>query len=77
MDDGFGYIANFFEGSLRALQARNLIETAFRRLDANRFTAVAYRDGEALKRSRWAACSAWAIVRLRRQEPTTAASTKA
>jgi hypothetical protein len=47
MDD----VANFFEGSLQALQARNLgIEAAFRRLDANRFTAVAYRDGEALSR---------------------------
>ena len=51
LDEGFAYIANFFEGSLQELQARNPgIETAFRKLDANRFTAVAYGDGKALSR---------------------------
>jgi hypothetical protein len=51
LEHGFAYMANFFEGSLQELQARNSgIETAFRRVDADRFTAVAYRDGKALSR---------------------------
>jgi hypothetical protein len=45
--DGFEYIAKFFENSLAELVARNpgLAQT-FRRIDTNRFTAAAYRDGE-------------------------------
>lgn len=45
--DGFEYMAKFFENSLRELVERNPgIEQAFRRIDANRFTAAAYRDGK-------------------------------
>jgi hypothetical protein len=44
--DGFEYIAKFFENSLKELVARNAgVEQAFRRIDANRFSAAAYRDG--------------------------------
>jgi hypothetical protein len=51
----FGFIAEFFEGSLAALDDRNPdIETRFRRIDANRFTSVAYRDGR-----KEAACTIW------------------
>lgn len=60
MDDflikAFEFMAEFFEGSLAALGERNAdIETRYRRIDANRFTAAAYRHG--LKQ---AACTIWA-----------------
>jgi hypothetical protein len=45
--EGFEYIANFFENSLEELVNRNPgLERSFRRIDANRFTAAAYRNGE-------------------------------
>ena len=45
--DGFEYIARFFENSLKELVSRNPgVEQTFRRIDANRFSAAAYRDGE-------------------------------
>jgi hypothetical protein len=45
--EGFEYIANFFENSLEELVHRNPgLEQSFRRIDANRFTAAAYRNGE-------------------------------
>lgn len=45
--EGFEYIANFFENSLEELVRRNPgLEQSFRRIDANRFTAAAYRNGE-------------------------------
>ncbi|AUX69169.1 hypothetical protein CHX26_06335 [Porphyrobacter sp. HT-58-2] len=47
----FNYIARFFEASLVELQARNKgIEGAFRRIDANRFSAAIYLDGRAIAR---------------------------
>jgi hypothetical protein len=53
--DAFEYIANFFEGSLGELEERNPgIETDFRRIDANHFTAAAYRRGKELSR-----CKIW------------------
>lgn len=49
--DGFDFIARFFEGSARELQARNAgVECTFRRIDANRFTVTAYRNGKAAAR---------------------------
>ena len=49
--DGFDYMARFFEGSTAELQARNPgVECTFRRIDANRFTASAYQQGEAISR---------------------------
>ena len=49
--DAFEYMAKFFENSLEELARRNPeIEGTFRRLDANRFTAVAYREGQAVSR---------------------------
>jgi hypothetical protein len=43
----FEYMARFFENSLAELAARNPgIETDFKRLDATRFNAAAYRNGE-------------------------------
>ena len=45
--EGFEYIANFFENSLEELVHRNPdLEQSFRRIDANQFTAAAYRKGE-------------------------------
>lgn len=47
----FEYLADFFEGSLAELAARNEgIEVYFKRVDANRFTVVIYRDGKARAR---------------------------
>jgi hypothetical protein len=49
--DTFEYMAKYFENSLSELSARNPgIETSFRRIDANRFTATVYRDGQAAAR---------------------------
>ncbi|HEV2398772.1 MAG TPA: toll/interleukin-1 receptor domain-containing protein [Candidatus Sulfotelmatobacter sp.] len=45
--EGFEYIANFFENSLAELVRRNPdLQQSFRRIDRNRFTAAAYRNGE-------------------------------
>jgi hypothetical protein len=50
-DDAFHFMAKFFEGSLSELKERNPgIEAAFKRIDANRFTAVIYKDGKAASR---------------------------
>lgn len=59
MDDflikAFEFIAQFFEASLAALDERNSdIEARYRRIDANRFTATAYRHGK-----KEAACTIW------------------
>jgi hypothetical protein len=49
LQDAFEYTARFFENSLQELESRNPgIEQSFRRVDANRFTAAAYRDGKKL-----------------------------
>ncbi len=43
----FDFIAEFFQGSLNELEQRHQgIETTFRRIDADTFTAVVYRDGK-------------------------------
>lgn len=47
----FDYMATYFENSLSELAARNSeIEGNFARLDANRFSAVLYREGRARSR---------------------------
>src|ERR1700691_2451782 len=47
LHDGFECLAKFFENSLEELVRRNSgLHQAFRRIDANRFTAAAYRDGD-------------------------------
>jgi hypothetical protein len=44
--EAFEYVANFFEASLAELSRRNAeVEADFQRVDATRFTAVAYMDG--------------------------------
>lgn len=49
--NAFEFIARFFENSLEELSRRNPdVEGRFRRIDANRFTAVAYRGGRAAAR---------------------------
>lgn len=49
----FEYIANFFEGSLSELERRNSeIDTDFRRIDANHFTAAVYISGSEANRCR-------------------------
>ena len=51
LHEAFDYIARYFEGSLAELHARNPeIEGRFWRVDGNRFTAIAYRDGRAVAR---------------------------
>lgn len=51
LDEGFSFMSKFFENSLQELERRNEgIETTFRKIDANRFTAVIYRQGEAVSR---------------------------
>lgn len=53
--DAFEFLANFFENSLNELEARNPgLEVAFRRIDANRFTASIYQAGESVAR-----CKVW------------------
>lgn len=47
LNESFIYIRNFIEGSLTELAARHTeIDTEFRELDADRFTAKIYRDGK-------------------------------
>lgn len=51
LEEAYEFVARFFEGSLGELQERNEgIETRFRRIDGNRFTAVVYRSGSAVAR---------------------------
>jgi hypothetical protein len=51
LDEVFDYMARFFENSLEELEARNAgIQGRFKRVDGNTFTAVAYRDGDAIAR---------------------------
>jgi hypothetical protein len=53
LEEAFSFMAQFFEGSLDELAKRNnRIETRFRRIDANHFTAVIYRDGDAVSRGK-------------------------
>jgi hypothetical protein len=53
LDDAFNYVANYFEGSLTELQRRNPgVETSYKRVDANHFTAAVYVDGKAKSRCR-------------------------
>ena len=52
------YLANFFENSLAELEVRATgIETEFRRIDANRFTAAIYRVGNLISQ-----CKIWLAV---------------
>lgn len=53
LEDAFEFIAKFFEGSLDEIAKRNPgIEGNFRRVDANRFTAVVYVNGQVSSRCR-------------------------
>jgi len=55
LDEAFEFIAQYFEGSLAELEARNSdVETSYKRVDANRFEAVVYMGGQ--ERSR---CGIW------------------
>jgi hypothetical protein len=55
LEDSFSYIANYFENSLAELANRNEeVEVAFKRIDANHFTAAIYIQGS--KRS---SCRVW------------------
>ena len=46
LQEGFEYVARFFNGSLQELSVRNPeIEGVFRRIDANAFTAGVYKNG--------------------------------
>jgi len=47
LDEAFEFMARFFEGSLQELQRRNTgLQTTFRRIDTDGFTATIYRDGK-------------------------------
>jgi len=53
LDEAFEFMARFFESSLAELASRNpRIEASFKRIDAQQFTAVVYRDGAARARCR-------------------------
>lgn len=53
LDAAFEYIANYFEGSLVELGRRNpALTTSFKRLDAEHFSAVIYRNGSAATQCR-------------------------
>lgn len=55
LEEAFGHIAALFENSLGDLERENPgVQTRFRRLDAVRLTAVAYRSGRAVSR-----CTVW------------------
>jgi len=55
LDEAVEYIAQYFDGSLAELEARNSdVETSFKRVDANCFEASAYINGQ--ERSR---CGVW------------------
>lgn len=46
LDNAFDFTQKFFEGSLAEFQERNQgFSTKFRRIDANKFTAIIYKDG--------------------------------
>lgn len=48
-NDSFEFMAKFFENSLNELATRNPgIEANFRRIDANRFTAMIYKNGRSV-----------------------------
>jgi hypothetical protein len=51
LDDAFEFMARFFENSLEELKSRNPgFDTAFKRIDATKFTASVYQNGAALAR---------------------------
>jgi|ERR1039458_834962 hypothetical protein len=53
LEKSYEYVANYFEGSLLELKARNLeLDTRFKRLDATHFQASVYRNGDAKARCR-------------------------
>lgn len=55
LNEGFEYVASYFEISLQELQARNSdVETALRRIDTNRFEAKAFVGGQEKSR-----CGIW------------------
>lgn len=55
LTEAFDYIARYFENSLNELQSRNTdVETDFRRIDANRFEAIAFVGGREQSR-----CGIW------------------
>lgn len=50
--EAFEYIANYFDGSLTELEKRNTeIETDYRRIDANKFSSVIYKNGAEVSRA--------------------------
>jgi len=51
LEDAFAFMTKFFENSLAELKQRNQgIEFRFKRIDADHFTAVVYRNGSAVSR---------------------------
>lgn len=55
LTEAFEYIAKYFDGSLHELKKRNSeVDTDFRRIDANRFTATIYLNGNEVSK-----CNIW------------------
>lgn len=51
LDESFTFIRQFFVNSLSELKARNAgIDTTFKEIDANRFSAIIYKNGKAIAR---------------------------
>lgn len=53
LDGAFDFISKYFEGSLQELTERHPeVDTGFKRIDAQQFTAQAYKGGKAVSRCR-------------------------
>ncbi|MGD9924472.1 MAG: hypothetical protein AB7V13_23960, partial [Pseudorhodoplanes sp.] len=53
LDEAFEYMTKFFEGSLHELEQRNDgLQTTFRQIDANTFTAIVYQHGKTVAECR-------------------------
>lgn len=51
LDESFTFIRQFFANSLSELKARNEgVDTTYREIDANRFSAIIYKNGKAIAR---------------------------
>jgi hypothetical protein len=53
LDEAYEFVANYFEGSLQELRARNPgLEVRYRRVGAHHFEAAIYRDGKSVSQCR-------------------------
>jgi hypothetical protein len=67
LSDALGYFENYFENSLIELQARAAdIQTEFRKIDANHFTAMIYKKGNLVSQCKiWLAMDSYSAGEIR------------